>query len=96
MGKMQDNMICEDCGHTGTAKKVISGSLWLEIVLYIAAILTAVPTFFVSLLIPFVYSIHRRTVSNKVCRKCGGKVIGIDEPKGEELLKKMALEDIKK
>lgn len=96
MGKTRANMICEDCGYIGTAKTQISGSIWIELLLYTIAIIVAVPTFFVSLLIPFVYSIHRRTVPMKVCRKCGGKVISIYEPKGEKLLKKMAFEEIKK
>ncbi len=94
MGKTRGNMICEDCGYIGTSKTQISGSLWMEILLYIIALMVAVPTFFVSFLIPFVYSIHRRTVSVKVCRKCGGEVVNMFTPKGEEIMKEMAFEEI--
>ena len=96
MGKTRSNMICEECGYVGTAKRAMSGSFWLEVLLYVGAAITAVPTFFVSLLVPFVYSIHRRTVYKQICRKCGGNMISIDEPKGEALLKKIGSEEIKK
>jgi len=94
MGKTRGNMICEDCGYIGTAKTQISGSLWMEILLYIIALMVAVPTVFISFLVPFIYSIHRRTVSEKVCCKCGGDIVNIHTPKGEEVLKEMAFEEI--
>ena len=81
MGKIKGNMLCEECGHIGRAKITFSGSVWIELLLYVAAIIVAVPTFFISLLVPFIYSIHRRSMPQKVCRKCGGKKLRIYEPK---------------
>lgn len=97
--KMQNtrgNMIYEDCGTIATTKTQNSGSLGMELFLYTVAVMVAVPTFFVSLLVPFVYSIHRRIVSVEVCRNCGDdEVVNIFTPRGEELVKEMAFEEVK-
>jgi len=88
-GKIQGDVICEDCGTIGTGATKVAGTFWVELLLYIIGIMLAAPTLLISLLVPLGYSIHRRTASTKVCKKCGGKVISIYAPRGEKLLKEM-------
>jgi hypothetical protein len=96
MGKIRGNVICEDCGTIGTGKTKVAGAFWAELLLYIVGFIFAAPTIFISLLVPIGYSIHRRINATKVCRECGGKVIGINTPRGEKLLEQMGFEEIKK
>lgn len=86
---IRGDVICEDCGTIGTARNKVAGAFWVELLLYILGIIFAAPTFFISLLVPLGYSIHRRTGSTKVCKECGGKVVSIYTPRGEKLLKEM-------
>lgn len=89
MSEKKANMICEDCGYIGISKTKYSGSLWIEILLYLVALAVSVQTIFISLLVPFVYSIHRRSDTKEVCEKCGGNVFNIHKPRGKELIREM-------
>ncbi len=89
MSKVRGDVICEDCGTIGMGRTKVAGAFWVELLLYIVGIALAVPTFFISLLVPFGYSVHRRTGASKVCKKCGGKVVSIYSPRGEKLIKEM-------
>lgn len=90
---IRGDVICEDCGTIGFAKTKIAGTFWVEILLYIVGIALAVPTFLISLLVPLGYSVHRRTGSTKVCKKCGGKVVNVNTPRGQMLVKQMGFEE---
>jgi uncharacterized membrane protein len=96
MEKIRGNVICEDCGTIGTSKTKFAGSFWVEFLLYIIGFIFAFPTLFISLVVPIGYSIYRLINYKKVCRECGGKVIGINTPRGQKLLEQMGFEEIKK
>ncbi|UFH59818.1 hypothetical protein [Sulfurovum mangrovi] len=97
MGKtIRGDVVCTECGTIGFAKSEIGGSAWVEILLFIISLFLVVPTLGFSLLISIAYMFHRRQSSKKVCKKCGGKVVGVDTPMGKKIIKEMGfVEDTK-
>lgn len=69
--------ICSNCGCIGKPKTVTRGSIFIEIVLWLA------------MLIPgFIYSIWRLTTRYKACPKClADHPIPLNTPRGQKLLK---------
>lgn len=77
---MSKQRICTNCGFTGKPKKVIKGSIFIEIILWIAFLIPGV-----------VYSIWRHTTKQKVCRKCGApNMIPEDSPKAKQIQQQLS------
>lgn len=73
----QKKVICTLCGFVGKPKKVVKGSLFFEILLWLLFIIPGL-----------IYSIYRLSSKQIVCEKClNPSIIPIDSPKGQELLK---------
>jgi len=70
--------ICTTCKSVGTPKKVTPGSIWIEIILWVAFIFPGL-----------LYSIWRLISKKEVCSQCGSStLIPLDTPAGKELLGK--------
>lgn len=89
MAKIRGDIICEDCGTIGFATTKVAGVFWVEMLLYIFGIIFAIITLGFSLIVPIGYSISRRTRAVSVCKKCGGKVVKVDTPRGKKLINDM-------
>ena len=79
--------ICPDCGHTGRARSLPKVNFALELILWIAGILSlftiALAWFIV---VPIIYSLWRMLSRTPVCSKCNHPgVIPLDSPKGKQL-----------
>lgn len=85
---MRGNIICSQCGTIGMADKQFAGNFAVELIMWILGIILIPLTAGVSLLIGVSYTWWRRSSAKKVCKQCGGPVIGVDSPAGELLLKK--------
>lgn len=73
---MNADMYCQNCGTIGRPKKRVKGSIWIEIVLWLAVILPGL-----------IYSIWRLTTKEKVCPSCGApNMIPVDSPKARAQL----------
>ena len=73
---MNQQMICSNCGHIGSAKGAVKGSMGIEIVLWLFFIIPGV-----------IYSLWRGSSRHKVCSVCAsGNLIPIDSPNGRRLL----------
>lgn len=83
-----NDFICTECGSAGKASLKMGGSAWAEILLWIISIALVTVTFGLSLLIGIAYTASRRSNSMKVCKVCKGKVIAVNSPEGQALLKK--------
>lgn len=68
--------ICTTCGFIGSPKKIVKGSILIEIVLWLF------------LLIPgLIYSIWRLTTKYDACPKCkNASMIPADSPTGQKLI----------
>ena len=86
-----DDSICTECGSTGKSSLKMGGSAWAEVVAWIISIALVTVTFGISLLIGIAYTASRRSNSMKVCKACSGKVIAVQSPEGQNLLKKYGL-----
>lgn len=76
-GKAQ---ICSSCGHVGNPKKVVKGSILIELFLWLCFLL---PGLF--------YSIWRLTSKHMACPECGSQnMIPISSPMGQKLLRDLA------
>ena len=72
----KQQFVCTICGYIGSPKKVIKGSILIEIVLWLF------------LLVPgLIYSIWRLTTKCDVCPKCkNASMIPADSPTGQKLI----------
>jgi|SRR5690625_1612718 len=73
--------ICGDCGTVGKSRRFTPGSVLVEIVLWLFFLFPG-----------FVYSVWRLASTRYGCPKCGGKMIGLDTPRGQALYKELAIE----
>ncbi|OGI49351.1 MAG: hypothetical protein A3E57_06450 [Candidatus Muproteobacteria bacterium RIFCSPHIGHO2_12_FULL_60_33] len=74
-GPSTERLVCPQCGTIGRGVGVTRGSTAIEVTLWLFMILPG-----------FIYSLWRRAgQSSNNCSKCGGKMIGIDTPRGREL-----------
>lgn len=72
---MAREMICSNCGFTGNPKKKVRGSIFIELILWLALIVPGL-----------VYSIWRLTTKQSACPKCGALyMIPLDSPRGKKL-----------
>lgn len=80
--------ICTACGTVGSAKSVVKGSFFGELLLWVVCLFLMI--FFTPfiLLFPLGYSLWRLVAREKVCGACGNApLIPVDSPRGQELLK---------
>jgi hypothetical protein len=71
--------ICQSCGTIGKPTKSTKGSIFIEIILWLAFIVPGL-----------IYSIWRLTTRQRVCRSCGSaSVIPINTPMGQKLAREM-------
>jgi hypothetical protein len=76
---MSEEYICQACGTIGKPTKRTKGSIWIEIILWLAFIVPGV-----------IYSIWRLTTRQRVCRSCGSpSVIPVNTPMGQKLAREM-------
>lgn len=69
------NYICADCGTYERPVRSVKGSLLIEIILWLCAIVPGL-----------IYSIWRHSTSAPMCRACGSRnVVTTDTPKGQKL-----------
>lgn len=80
-GAHAEAMICTDCGTIGEGKDQVKGNVLVEIILWLCFIVPGL-----------IYSIWRSSSKNKVCDACQGKLIQLDTPRGQQLLKQFTTE----
>ena len=69
--------ICKNCGYMGEAEKKVSGSFWLEILLWFLFIIPGL-----------IYSVTRYAKKILVCPECGKETLILTtSPMGEKLAK---------
>lgn len=72
----QAEVICTACGALGDTRIHTRGSIWIEIVLWIAFLVPGL-----------IYTIWRLTTQGRVCGQCGStQLITVGSPKGKKLL----------
>ena len=70
-------MICTKCGTVGMGKMFTPGSMFCELVLWLAFLLPGL-----------IYSVWRLSSKKRVCESCGSAdLIPVDSPAGQKLLK---------
>lgn len=75
---MAREIVCTECGYIGKAKKVMKGSIFIEIILWLTFIVPGL-----------IYSFWRLSNNVETCPKCHREtVIPTDTPKGMELKNK--------
>jgi len=73
---MAQKLICSTCGHIGSTKTAVKGSILIEIILWLCFIIPGV-----------IYSLWRSSSRHKTCPKCGGtNLIPLDTPVGIKIL----------
>jgi hypothetical protein len=83
-------VVCSTCYWVGTPKKVIKGSFWIELILWLVFV-PAVLYLWLAFIIPLIYSLWRLTSKYQACPQCGTpNMIPEDTPRGRELLQKIA------
>ncbi|HUY62226.1 MAG TPA: hypothetical protein VMV50_00300 [Candidatus Paceibacterota bacterium] len=73
---MKDPMVCTNCGHVGSPKEEIPGSIWITLILLCFFILPGI-----------IYEIWRNSGTKKVCKLCGNaNLVPIDSPNAIKML----------
>lgn len=76
-GKPDDvfsKQVCKDCGHIGSSKQVIKGSIIFEIILWLCFIVPGL-----------IYTIWRLSTKRQACPECGGSMIPVNSPIGRKI-----------
>ena len=74
MAKQQ--FVCTTCGFIGSPKKVVKGSILIEIILWLAFLIPGL-----------IYSIWRLTTKYDACPKCKNtSMVPADSPTGQKLI----------
>ena len=78
--------ICTQCGSRGDPRRVVPGSLVVELVLWGLALVCVLVTWF-ALVVPVIYSVWRAVARRKhTCRACSAEtLVPIDSPVGRRL-----------
>ncbi len=77
---MSDGVVCKQCGHYGRPERVTKGSIWIEVVLWLAFLIPGL-----------IYSIWRINTRHDACEKCGStELLPIDSPLGRKLMQEVA------
>lgn len=72
-------MICQNCGSRGQPKKIIKGSIFIELILWLCLIIPGL-----------IYSIWRLTTRQDGCPSCGQPgMINVTTPHGRLLVEKL-------
>ncbi|MDE2173260.1 MAG: hypothetical protein KGJ31_01490 [Patescibacteria group bacterium] len=72
----KDLMVCTNCGHVGSPKKEIPGSIWITLILLCFYILPGI-----------IYEIWRNNGTKKICTLCGSaNLVPIDSPNAIKIL----------
>lgn len=73
---MAKKLICPNCGYKGTPKKVTKGSIFIELVLWLAFIVPGI-----------IYSLWRLTSRHEACPQCGASnMVPLSSPRGKKLV----------
>jgi predicted RNA-binding Zn-ribbon protein involved in translation (DUF1610 family) len=73
---MSKEQICPNCGYKGKSKRVTKGSLFIELILWLAFLVPGI-----------IYSIWRLTTKYWACPQCGAaNMVPLDSPRGKKLL----------
>ena len=76
-GKAGRKMVCLQCGYSGRGKRLVKGSLGVEILLWLCFLVPGI-----------MYSVWRTSGNEYGCPKCGStNLIPADSPRGQKLLK---------
>ncbi len=81
--------ICSQCGELGKQKLITKGSILVELAAWMFG-LVFIWFFFISMIVPIVYSAWRHLSRTKGCGSCHGAMIKTDSPLGKKLLAKTA------
>lgn len=74
-------MICMDCGTIGEGDSLMKGNGFIELILWLCFIIPGL-----------IYSIWRSSSRHKACSACQGKLIQLDSPRGQQLVKQFEVE----
>lgn len=75
----RERLVCKSCGHVGEGKTATSGSVWIEIVLWLCLIVPGV-----------IYTIWRLTTRGNACELCGSRdLIPAESPIGKQILEQL-------
>lgn len=78
---MSQQLICSACGHVGSTKRSVKGSLGVEIFLWLCFFIPGI-----------IYSLWRQSTYHKACAVCGGtNLIPVNSPVGQKLLKEQGV-----
>lgn len=81
------NYICAHCGTVNQIKRVNSGTLLAELLIWILAIATALITAGFSILAAIIYSGYRLFSKKTVCAACRhNELIDVSSPRGRKLI----------
>jgi len=77
----KSEQVCANCGFKGLPKKVTKGSIFIELVAWIAFIFPGI-----------IYSIWRLTTKVLTCPSCGSSnLVPLDSPRGKKLLQEFGI-----
>lgn len=75
-GTNHPEMICTDCGTVSEGTDQIRGSGLIELIMWLCFIIPGL-----------IYSLWRNSTKTRVCIICHGKLIHLDTPRGQQLVK---------
>ena len=77
---MSKELICTNCGYSGSSVKVTKGSFFIELILWLAFIVPGV-----------IYSIWRLTTKYDACPSCAAaNMVSLNSPRGKKLAKEFS------
>lgn len=77
--QIKEQYICTDCGYLGKPIKITKGSIFIEIILWLAFLIPGL-----------IYSIWRLTTKYRACPKCRHEsIIPADSPRGQKLIEEL-------
>lgn len=86
------NLICTNCGNQAKSVSKAKGSLWIEIMLWIASALGGYYIASIFYPVGLIYSIYRLLTKAKVCSKCSASnLIPVNTPQGQKLVEGFSL-----
>lgn len=77
---MAKEQVCPNCGYRGRPKKMVKGSIVIELILWLLILIPGI-----------IYSIWRHTTKYWVCPKCGApNMVPLDSPRGKKTLEDLS------
>ena len=90
--KISGSHVCKSCHSVVVPKKEMSGTFWMELLLWLLSFALLPLTYGVSLLIGLGYSLSRYRNNKLICPVCGSDdVVPVDSPIGRKILKEEGL-----